>query len=632
MRCSADHLLQAYATRLGTVLYLPTMARSYLLPVLIASCALLGQTPDGAEVYSKNCARCHEAGKTGWAPSREVIASMPPEAILGTLHVGLMSMAATLSDAEKTAVASWLLGRPVGPFRMSETPKAQGMCSSSSGRPADLLTGPSWNGWSGGLTNSRFQSARMAGLTAQQIPQLKLKWAFGFPGAIAAFSQPVVAGGRVFVGSMNGAVYSLDAATGCTYWIYQASPAGVRSAVNIGTGAGPGTFVAYFGDLAGSVHAVDAITGQPLWKTKVDDHPLARITGAVQLYDGHLYVPVSSLEEGSAMNPKYECCTFRGSVVAVDAMTGKQIWKTWMIPNPPHPVRKNEVGTPLWGPSGAAIWSAPTLDIKRKLLYVATGDHYSDPEEGAGDSVVALDMASGRVAWQRKFLKGDRWNGGCLSSDNAGCPEREGPDLDFGSSPILHTLANGKQVLLAGEKSGMMYILDPDQPLALIRQMRFARGGILGGIEWGPSADVENVYVAISDMSWTDQTVGGGLTAVQIGTGETIWHVPAPKPNCLGQRGCSPAQPAAVTAIPGAVFSGSLDGHLRAWSTRQGKLLWDLDTRRTFTTVNQVPGRGGSLNGAGPSVVGGMVLVNSGYGFFGGAPGNVLLALTVDGK
>jgi polyvinyl alcohol dehydrogenase (cytochrome) len=560
------------------------------------------------------------------------MAAMPPEAILGTLHLGLMSMVATLTDAEKTAVASWLVGSPVNPFRLPEPPKPQGMCGAPPEHPPDLLTGQTWNGWSGGLTNSRFQSAEMAGLTEQQIPRLKLKWAFGFPGAIAAWSQPVVAGGRVFVGSMNGAVYALNAATGCTHWIYQASPAGVRSAVNIGPGASPGTFVAYFGDLTGSVHAIDAMTGQPLWKTKVDQHPLARITGGVQLYGGRLYVPVASLEEGSAMNPKYECCTFRGSVVALDVKTGKEIWKTWMIPKPPHLTGKSEAGTQLWGPSGAAIWSAPTLDIKRKLLYVTTGDHYSDPEEGAGDSVVALDMASGKVAWQRKFLEGDRWNGGCISSDNAGCPEREGPDLDFGSSPILHTLGNGKQVLLAGQKSGMMYILDADNAPTVIRQMRLAKGGILGGIEWGPAADRDRVYVAISDMSWTDQTAGGGLTAVQIGTGETVWHVSASKPACLGERGCSAAQPAAVTAIPGAVFSGSLDGHLRVWSAGEGKLLWDLDTRRAFTTVNQVPGRGGSLNGAGPSVVGGTVFVNSGYGFFGGSAGNVLLALTVDGK
>jgi polyvinyl alcohol dehydrogenase (cytochrome) len=246
--------------------------------------------------------------------------------------------------------------------------------------------------------------------------------------------------------------------------------------------------------------------------------------------------------------------------------------------------------------------------------------------------VVAIDLAAGKVAWQRKFLEGDRWNVGCISNDKTACPEKEGPDLDFGSSPILHTLANGKQVLLAGQKSGVLHIIDASNPPALIRQVRVAQGGILGGIEWGPAADLDKVYVAISDLKWGDPMTGGGLTALQIGTGEQVWHVPAPKPACLGERGCSAAQPAAVTVIPGVVFSGSLDGHLRAWSSSGGKLLWDLDTRKTFTTVNNVPGRGGSLNGPGPTVAGGMVLVNSGYGFFGGAAGNVLLALTVDGK
>ena len=608
------------------------MIRATLLSLTIAAGALHGQTIDGAAVYAQHCARCHEMDKTGWTPKRDVLARMTPEAVLGTLHIGFMSMVATLTDAEKTAVASWVLNRPVDSFRMPQPAKPEGMCDTSSESLADLLSGPKWNGWASGLTNSRFQPADMAGLTAQQIPRLKLKWAFGFPGAIAAFSQPVLAGGRVFAGSMNGAVYSLDAATGCTHWIYQASRAGVRSAITIGPGTGSAKFIAYFGDNAGTVHAVDALTGRVLWKTNVDNHPAARITGAVQLYEGRLYVPVASLEEGFATNPKYECCTFRGSVVALDAQSGEQVWKARMIPNLPRRTKKTAGGTQLWGPSGAGVWCAPTVDEKRKLLYVATGDHYSDPEEGAGDSVVALEMASGKVAWQRKLLKGDRWNAGCISADRTGCPEKEGPDFDFGSSPILHTLSNGKQVILAGQKSGMMYMLDADRPLGALRQLRLGKGGYLGGIEWGPAADRDKVYVAISDLKWDDPTAGGGLTAVQIQTGETVWHLPAPTPACLGQRGCSAAQPAAVSAIDGAVFSGSLDGHLRAFSSVDGKLLWDFDTRKPWTTVNHVPAQGGSLNGAGPTVAGGMVLVNSGYGFFGGAAGNVLLALTVDGK
>jgi len=241
-------------------------------------------------------------------------------------------------------------------------------------------------------------------------------------------------------------------------------------------------------------------------------------------------------------------------------------------------------------------------------------------------------LGSGKIAWGSKLLKGDRWTVACIAGDKLGCPKGEGPDHDFGSSPILHTLSSGQQVILAGQKSGMLHVLDPERQGAVIRQIRVGKGGVLGGIEWGPAADGERVYVAISDIDRNNPEAGGGLTAIQIATGEKLWHMPAPKPACLGEHGCSAAQPSAVTAIPGVVFSGSLDGHLRAYTSASGELLWDLDTRKPFPTVNNVPGRGGSINGAGPTVVGGMLFVNSGYGFLGGAEGNVLLAFSVDGR
>ncbi len=592
----------------------------------------MGQTPDGAKLFSQHCARCHGGDESHWAPARETLTKLPPEAILANLHIGFMSMMATLTPAEKGALAAYLSGKPVRPFEMPAAAAPEGFCPADSSMMPDLLKGPRWNGWGVDLVNSRFQPAEMAGLSAEDVPKLKLKWAFGFPMAPAAWSQPVVMGGRVFVGSINGAVYSLDARTGCTYWIYQASPAGVRSAVNIGRSAGDGRFVAYFGDLAATVHAVDAVTGKVIWKSKVDEHPLARVTGAIQLHEGRLYVPVASLEEAASGNPKYECCTFRGNMVALDAETGKQIWKTYMIPEAPHPTRRTAGGTQLWGPSGAGVWSAAAVDTKRGLLYAGTGDNYSDPDGGFSDAIVAIEMASGKIAWGRQVQGADRWNLACLAGDKVTCPKTAGPDFDFGASPVLHTLANGKQVILAGQKSGILRTLDPDHEGAELRQIRVGKGGMLGGIEWGFAADQEKAYVAVSDLDWVHPEAGGGLTAVQIATGEKVWHVAPPRPACMGERGCSAGQPSAVTAIAGVVFSGSLDGHLRAYAAADGKLLVDIDTRKPFETVNNVPGQGGSLDAAGPTVAGGTVFVNSGYGFLGGATGNVLLAFTVDGR
>jgi polyvinyl alcohol dehydrogenase (cytochrome) len=599
---------------------------------LVLSIALAQAQPDGSALYAKHCARCHEVDQSGWAPRRQVLAKQPPEAILGQLHLGFMSLVATLTDDEKRALASYITGKPAPEFRMPPAPKPEGLCAPGSSTTPDLLMGPRWNGWGIDLDNSRFQTAAMAQLNAADIPRLKLKWAFAFPLAPAAWSQPVVAGGRVFAGSMNGAIYSLDANTGCTHWSYMASPAGVRAAITIGPGVAGSRFTAYAGDITATVHAIDALNGTLLWKTKIDDHPLARVTGAPQLHDGRLYVPLASMEEAAAANPKYECCTFRGSVVAIDAATGEPIWKTHLIDSKPRPTQKNVNGTQQWGPSGAAVWSAPTIDLQGGLLYVSTGDYYSDPEEGWGVSIVAIEMNTGKIAWAKKALTGDRWNVACISGDKVNCPKREGPDFDFGSSPILRRLANGKQVLLAGQKSGDLHFLDPDQRGAIIRTVKAGKGGILGGIEWGPAADAGRVYVAISGHDWKKPAAGGGLSAFQIATGERLWHTPAPKPACLANPPCSAAQPAAVTAIPGAVFSGSLDGHLRAYSSADGRILWDFDTRKAYDTVNRYPGQGGSLNGPGVTVAGGVVFANSGYGFLGGSAGNVLLAFTVDGK
>ncbi|MBI3696890.1 MAG: PQQ-binding-like beta-propeller repeat protein, partial [Acidobacteria bacterium] len=382
-----------------------------------------------------------------------------------------------------------------------------------------------------------------------------------------------------------------------------------------------------------NVYAVNASTGALLWKTKVDDHPMARVTGSPRLHQGCLYVPVSSVEEVSSGNPKYECCKFRGSVVALDVGGGKQIWKTYTIPDPPTPAKKKESGVQLYGPSGAAVWSAPTLDLKRKALYVGTGNSYSDPPARTSEAVLAIDMESGSMLWSKQLTPGSvAWNFACFSPDRSSCPEKPGQDFDFGSSPILKDLPGGKSVLVCGQKSGVVHALDPDRQGEIVWQVRIGHGSALGGIQWGPAADDQTAYVALSDVFGGKPEDAGGLFALRLASGEKVWHAPPPKPPCLGQPGCSAAQSAAVTAIPGAVFSGSLDGHLRAYSTADGSILWDFDTVQEFPTVNGVKAKGGSINGPGPTIAGGMVYVNSGYGRFREMPGNVLLAFSVDGK
>lgn len=527
---------------------------------------------------------------------------------------------------------------PPEPGDAAPTPAPRASCSGD--KAAFSLEGPHWSGWGSTSANTRFQDAAAAGIAAAEVPRLKVKWAFGFPGDMRAYAQPALAGGRIFTGSEGGKVYSLDAATGCVYWIRDVG-ASVRTAITVAEieteqGMRP---AALFGDGRATVHAVDAATGEPIWARRIDDFPSATITGSPVLSAGRLYVPVSSSEETAAADPDYPCCRFRGSLVALDAGTGEEVWKRYTV-GEPQPTRKSAAGVQQYGPSGAAIWSSPAVDPERGAVYVTTGNNYSEPATDLSDAFVAFDLESGRILWSRQMTAADVYTVGCRLESKANCSATPGPDFDFGASPILVALSGGGRALLAGQKSGIVHALDPDRSGRVLWQVRIGRGGSLGGIQWGSAADATKVYVALSDLGRTragrslataaDPAVGGGTFALQLEDGKRVWYTPPA--GCAGRPRCSPAQLAAVTAIDGAVFSGSMDGHLRAYSSGDGRVVWDFDTVGDYETVNGVPGRGGSLDGPGPVVGGGMLFVESGNPSGGGIPGNVLLAFSVDGK
>jgi polyvinyl alcohol dehydrogenase (cytochrome) len=542
----------------------------------------------------------------------------------------MISVTSRRTAEERRAIAQFVSGKTFSQT-LDTKPPAAAMCRAGGNFS---LSGPQWNGWGVTAFNTRFQQT--AGFTAAEVPRLKVKWAFGFPGELTITAQPTLAGGRVFIGSPSGKVYSLDAATGCIHWTFDASSS-VRTAISV---AHIGSRdVAFFGDGAANAYAVEAATGRPLWKTKVDEFPSARITGSPVYHNNRLYVPVASGEEATGALPDYECCRFRGSLVALDAATGKQIWKTYTI-DPPQPTKKNKIGTQLWGPSGAPVWTSPAIDEKRHALYVTTGDNYSEPTTRTSDAFLALDMDTGRILWSRQMTANDAYTAACRLADSTNCPEVNGPDYDFASSPILVNLPNGKRALVAGQKSAVVHALDPDQQGEVLWSVRIGRGGTAGGVQWGSATDGANVYVALSDigrirLSYSQSTdadpkIGGGMFALRLSDGKEIWK--APPPVCGDRPRCSPAQSAAVSAIPGIAFSGAEDGHLRAYSATGGKIVWDFDTIREYKTVNGVAARGGGLDGPGPAIGGGMLFVSSGYASSGGAPGNVLLAFSVDGK
>ena len=540
---------------------------------------------------------------------------MPWQAILAALETGKMkTVASGMSAAEREAVAKSIGTVPA---------VSAGTGSRCSSPPSARNGAASWNGWAD-AANTRFQSSRAAGLNGQAVPRLKLKWAFGFPGVTTAFGTPTVFAGRVFVGAADGAVYSLDARTGCTYWAFTAA-AGVRAAPSIDNNG-----AAYFGDLHGNVYAVNS-AGNLIWKARADEHPLAVITGSPKLYAGRLYVPVSGRDESiAATDPKYECCTFRGSVVALDAATGKQIWKAYTIIDTSKPTGRNAKGATTWGPSGAVPWSSPTLDVAKRAIYAGTGVNYSQPATNTSDAIVAFDMDSGRLLWSRQFTSADAYNFACGAPDKTNCPRDPFVDADFGNSGMLRTLKGGKRILVASDKGGTVYGIDPDRAGEIVWKQKIAAGGVNGGTMWGGASDERGVgYIGISDFTAGKPEVGGGLIALQLATGEKVWRTPAPAPTCLAMPGCSAAQPAPVTVIPGVAFLGSWDGHIRAYETGAGKIVWDFDTARDFETVNGVKAHGGSINSMAPVVAGGSLYITSGYSG-NGMPGNVLLAFSVD--
>jgi polyvinyl alcohol dehydrogenase (cytochrome) len=608
------------------------------LALVVSAAAPLSAAEDGSSLYRQLCASCHDAG-TDRAPSRDVLQSMSAERVLAALESGpMLSMASGRTGVERRAIAEFVSGKSFAE-RFSTAPSPQAMCRTSERGFANLLTGPAWNGWGVNTSNTRYQEAVRAGFTAADVSRLNLKWAFGFPGELSVDAQPTVAGGRVFIGTQSGSVYSLSAATGCVHWVFQAAAA-VRAAVSIGristrTGA---RYAAFIGDRAANVYAVDAATGALLWKTHVDDHSFARVTASPVFHSGRLYVGVASGEETAGAMSDYECCRFRGSLVALNGTTGAQIWKTYTIAEDAQPTKKNSAGTQQWGPSGAPIWSSPAIDSKRNAVYVTTGNNYTGPATRTSDAFMAFDLNSGKIRWSRQMTAADDWNTSCRF-EGINCTNAEAPDFDFASPPILVTLPNGRRALVAGQKSGVVHAVDPDREGQIIWQERVGKGGINGGVQWGSAADQANVYVALSDIARTavpnsqatipDPSTGGGMFALRLDNGQRAWYTP-PVP-CGSRERCSPAQSAAVSAIPGVVFSGSVDGHLRAYAVSGGAILWDFDTVRTYETVNGVPGRGGSLNVAGPAISGGTLFANSGY-VQNGMPGNVLLAFSVDGK
>ncbi|MGO9933002.1 MAG: PQQ-binding-like beta-propeller repeat protein [Steroidobacteraceae bacterium] len=582
--------------------------------------------PDGAAIFEQRCKSCHDPAVER-APGRAELAARPRADIVASLTTGIMApLAQGLSAEQIQSVAAYLTpGAQAG-----SEPPAQGRPAATSA-PVDpmcevnppLRAGRSdWASAGFDAASTRYQPE--PGLKASDLPKLKLKWAFSMSGG----GQPTVIGDWLFTTNRSGKFYALNAKTGCVHWVVndvvsRTTPVVVRASISP---SGWATLVAVASRV---VRAFDAQTGAALWSSAVlEDHPSSVMSGSPVVSGERIFVPISSIEEATAMRKDYVCCTFRGSVAALDLKTGKLLWKTYMITAPLQAIHRE--GKDLQGPAGAAVWAAPTIDEKRGLVYAVTGDSYTDVDTDGADAVVALDMKTGSVKWKNQVTVHDNFVIGCGPNAAGNCPTTVGPDYDFGASPILFTRKNGKQVLLAGQKSGLAYGFDPDSG-ALLWKTAVGAGSALGGVEWGIAADRDYLFVPISDIlrlranasapASGDMPAKPGISALDPATGRIVWQTPAPVAPCHYAADkdkpsvCVRAQSAAPGAMPGIVFSGTLDGWFRAYDAKTGKIVWEYSTTaQSYGTVDGVKGQpGGGIDGMGPTIAGGMIYTMSGF-------------------
>jgi polyvinyl alcohol dehydrogenase (cytochrome) len=604
----------------------------------------------GEAVYEQRCAICHDHPQER-IPPKEFLQFRPHDYIVNALTSGPMKPEAIgLSSAQIDGVATYLRASLPAKYHRADFVEPDLRANRCKSAGAALSVADSdWNGWSPDLENSRFQ--RRPGLLATEVSKLKPKWVFAYPGSFA-YGPPSVAGGRVFIGTIVGNVVSLDAKTGCTHWVTE-SGASVKTAITLGAwpsqlkqGAKRVRYAAYFGDTRAVVRAVNAETGEELWTAKADEHAFANISATPKLFQGRLYVPVTAGEGLMGTRGDYSCCTLRGSITVLDAVTGKLLWKTYTIAEEPKPFKVNRTGTQMYGPAGASVWSSPTLDVKSGQVFAATGQSRTDVSTEAADAIISFDLRSGERRWLMQATANDNWNQGCdPPTPGPNCPDPLGPDSDFGSPPILRALGNGQRVLMGGQKSGVVHGLDPDANGKELWRVNLAKdvvvppGVILrdrqqSGVVFGMAADANKLYVAIADPDKRPGHIPLGVFALKISTGQILWHAPgAAVPSCSwGANGCTGAQRTAVTVMPGVVFAGSANGHMRAYDANDGSVLWDFDTGQSFHAVNGVEARGGSIEGSATALAGSALYVMSGYASYGGGIGNALIAFTVNGK
>ncbi|HEY0960899.1 MAG TPA: PQQ-binding-like beta-propeller repeat protein [Pseudomonadales bacterium] len=609
---------------------------------LVLSAALLGSTcalaqqvvtaPEntaGQQVYDSTCATCHDNPEATKSPPLDTLKRMGPRAVSYALTNGKMkAQAAGLSPQQVDDVVSYLSATA----NVDNSWIAANTCPSER---MDVDTAPVHIGqWGFDARNHRHLTAEQAGLTTEQLGKLELAWVMAFPSTANMRAQPVVVGDTMYLSIVDsGQLFALDVggASPCVKWVYEHD-------VPLRTALGYHTYgdrnVLLFADAAAHVLMMDAVTTEVLWNATVKVTSVSNVTAMPVLFEDKVFVPISSGELNMGAAPDYECCTSHGAVVALNADDGERLW-VYHTMEDAKPTTVSRVGTQQWGPSGAPIWTAAAVDAKRRLIYVGTGENTSAPATDTSDAILAIRMDDGSLAWKYQTTPNDIFLTGCMNDpEGPNCPPETSinKDWDFGAGLMLANRTDGSDLVIAGQKNGVVWAFNPDNG-ELVWETKVGPGGAMGGVHWGMAFDGKSRLYVPNNMS-TGPTADGeepGLHALDIDTGNILWSY-LHKPDCSGERATNiPScernygMSAATLLVDGAVIQGANDGFVKIFDAQRGEPLFTFDTARPFDTVNGVEGKGGAIDNANMIAANGMLFVQSGYGLM-GVPGNVLLA------
>lgn len=549
----------ARAPRMGIVTALILLAATACAPRPDAvadttSLAVADAAHPGKAVYEQWCASCHDGGTDTAAPSLEAIRTLNKATVRYALELGYMKyQSRDVPKDELEQLIAWLPRNEAANDAWVEDAR----CSIKR-RRVNLDGAPRTATTFGlGPHNQRRQTAEETGLSTADMPNLELAWSIAFPNTPTMRSQPVVVGDTLFIAATDaGRLYALDANVGCVKWMY-ASDMTLRSSLSFAEATATSPPAIIMGDAAGKVHAVSALNGAKLWVSDIKLTDLNRITGAPVVHAGVVYAPLSAIEVNYTQFDDYECCKGQGAVVALDLATGETLWVGRTMDDA-QPVLTGPTGTQQWGPSGAIIWSTPAIDEKRGVLYAGTGENTSWPATDTSDAIIAYDLKTGARRWTFQATEADIWNYACgRGAANCTFPgEYHSPDFDFGGSAVIVQRSDGRDLIIAPQKSGVVWAIDPDNRGALVWSNRIGRGAANGGIHWGVAVDGERIFAPLNDPwnAYANPNWGPGMHALDIDTGEIVWSYKPTAADCgvATPKGATtrPAPGLAMNAIP----------------------------------------------------------------------------------